>query len=166
MQQKKKTITELHKVIILKHILDGVIRVQQTQTLAPAHNETSVLHRLDASVVWFVLDVAFEGLVSEPLDGAFGVPAGHRQPLIPDMDRETRHHTCAGLGCCECGEALTRAAPSAASSRLDPGHQSQAPAESHAYPGITDLHTIHPTKTLTLLIHGERLVTNTSHNRL
>lgn len=51
--------TKLDKVIILQYILDGVIRVQQTQTLAPAHNEARVLQGCDAAVVWFVLYVAF-----------------------------------------------------------------------------------------------------------
>lgn len=94
-------ITNLHKVIILQYILDGVIRVQQTQTLAPADDKPSVLHSSDAAVVWFVLRVTFQSLVSEPPDGVGGVPARHRQPLISDVNCETRHRASAALCCSE-----------------------------------------------------------------
>ncbi len=90
--------TELDKVIILQHILDGVIRVQQTQTLAPAHNKASVLHGCDATVVGLVLNVTFKGFVSEPQDGVGGIPARHCQPLISDVDSKARH--CAPAGLC------------------------------------------------------------------
>ena len=95
--------TKLDKVIILQYIIDGVIRVQQTQTLAPAHNKTSVLHSRDAAVVWFVLHVTFERLFSEPPDIPGGISAGHCQPLISDVDSKTRH--CASTGLC-CRSAL------------------------------------------------------------
>lgn len=90
-------ITKLDKVIILQYIIDSIICVQQTQTLAPAHSETSILHRSDAAVVRFVLDVTFKSLMSEPADGAGSVPAWHRHPLISDVDCETRHCASAGL---------------------------------------------------------------------
>lgn len=90
-------ITKLDKVIILQYIIDSIIRVQQTQALAPAHNETSILHRSDAAVVWFVLDVTFKSFLSEPPDGAGSVPAWHCQPLISDVDCKTRHCASAGL---------------------------------------------------------------------
>lgn len=84
-------ITKLDEVIILQNILNGVVRVQQAQTLTPAHHKAGVLHSLDAPVVGFVLDVTFEGLISQPLDGVFGVPAGHRQPLISDVHGKPGH---------------------------------------------------------------------------
>lgn len=107
-------ITKLDKVIILQCILDGVIRVQQTQTLAPARNKTGVLYRLDAAVVRFVLSVTFKSFMSEPLDGVFGVPAGHCQPLISDMDSKTRHCAVAGLCCSERCSPLSNGTPSSA----------------------------------------------------
>lgn len=84
-------ITKFDKVIILQNILNGVICIQQAQTLTPAHHKAGVLDGLDASVVWFVFDVPFQGLIPEPLDGVFGIPAGHRQPLISDMDGKSGH---------------------------------------------------------------------------
>lgn len=89
--------TQLDKVIILQHILDGVLRVQQTQPLAPARYKPSVVEVRDAAVVRFVLHVTFKRLEPEPPDGVAGVPAGHRQPLISDMESKTRHCASAGL---------------------------------------------------------------------
>lgn len=88
-------ITKFNKVIILQNILNGVICIQQPQTLTPAHHKAGVLYSPDAPVVWFVLDVTFKGLISEPLYGVFGIPAGHRQPLISDMDGKSGH--CASV---------------------------------------------------------------------
>lgn len=84
-------ITKFHKVIIRQNILNSVICIQQAQTLTPAHHKAGVLYSLDAPVVRFVLRVTFKGLISEPLYGVFGVPAGHRQPLISDMDGKSGH---------------------------------------------------------------------------
>ena len=109
-------ITQLDKVVILQYILDGVIRVQQTRTLAPSRHEASVLHRRDAAVVRFVLDVTFERLVSEPPDGVGGVPAWHRQPLIADVHSKTRHCASAGVCCTERCVSLCRSSLSAAHS--------------------------------------------------
>lgn len=92
-----KVITDLHKVIILQYILDYVIRVQQTQTLAPAHNKASVLYGRDAAAVRLVLDVTSESFMSEPEDGVGGVPARHCQPLISDVDGKARHCAQTGL---------------------------------------------------------------------
>lgn len=83
--------TKFHKVIILQRVLDGVIRVQQTQTLTPAHHEAQVLHGLDAAVVRLVLHVALEGLLAEPQHGVLGVTARHGQPLVADVHGEARH---------------------------------------------------------------------------
>lgn len=89
-------LTQFDKVIILQRVLDGVVRVQQAQTLAPAHDEAQVLHRLDAAVVRLVLHVALEGLLSEPPDGVLGFAARHRQPLVTDVHGETRHRAVCG----------------------------------------------------------------------
>lgn len=137
-----RVITKLHKVIILEYIFDGVIRVQQTQTLAPSHHEASVLHGCDAAVVWLVLDVALQRLVAEPPDGVGGVSAWHRQPLISDVDSKTRH--CAFCGSLQ--QCALRAAPRGITfGRAQLCHQSDAPLGSPASPAshlqwTTDLH--------------------------
>lgn len=107
-------ITKLDKVIILQHILHGVIHVQQAQTLTPAHDKTCLFHSGNTTVVWFVLHVTFKRFLSEPLDRVGGVPAGHCQPLISDVDSKTRHRASAGRGCSETCAPLSQVPLSAA----------------------------------------------------
>lgn len=134
-------ITKFDKVIILQYILDGVILVQQTQTLAPAHNKTTVLHSRDAAVVRFVLHVTFKSFVSEPPDGVGGIPAGHCQPLISDVDSKTRHCASTGLCCSERCSPLSNLPPSAAwSSAANQTHQRQPRLAGDIPLGTTDLH--------------------------
>lgn len=122
-------ITKLDKVIILQYIIDSVIRVQQTRTLAPAHNETSILYWRDAAVVWFVLDVTFKSFQPEPPDGAGSVSAWHCQPLVSDVDCKTRHRASAGLqlqwGLFTSVHRSTSAAESSSSNQM---HRHRTPA--------------------------------------
>ena len=84
-------VTEFQKVIILQRILDGVLSVQQTLSLAPAHHETDILQGGDAPVVGFVFNITPESFESEPADGFGGISTRNRQPLIADVDCEARH---------------------------------------------------------------------------
>lgn len=133
--------TELDKVIILQYIIDGVICIQQTQTLAPAHNKARVLHDRYAAVVRFVLHVTFERLLSEPSDGAGGVSAGHGQPFISDMHGKTRHCASEGVRCSERCPQLSKVPPSTASDLAPIRRSGGEPRLNSATPqGITDPH--------------------------
>lgn len=139
-------ITKFNKVIVLQDIFNGVIRVQQTQTLAPAHHEASVLHRRDAPVVRFVFNVTFQRLVRQPLDGLGGVPARYGQPFISDVDGETRHCYWVGSRCTE-GWVPFSQINGTTISRVHVHHQSRGPHGAPPSPrpvsqlcGTTDLH--------------------------
>jgi len=94
-------ITKFHEIIILQNILDGVLGVQQTLSLAPAHHKTGILQRGDAPVVWFVFYVTFERFQSQPLYCIGGVSTRYCQPLATYVHCETRH--CAPTGeCSQC----------------------------------------------------------------
>lgn len=90
--QQINHITKFNKVIILEHIFYDIIIVQQPKTLTPSDHETHFFDMLDSSVVGFVLDVAFEGFETQPFDGAGGIFAWDGNPLVPNVNRKSRHH--------------------------------------------------------------------------
>lgn len=83
--------TELYKVIILKNILNCVIGIQQPKALAPPYNKANIFGRRKSTIIWFILQVAFQSLQSQPLNGICGVFAWHSQPFISYVHGYTRH---------------------------------------------------------------------------
>lgn len=88
-------ITKFNKVIILQDVFYDIIIIQQTQTLASPNPEAHILDRMDPPAVRFVLNVSLEGFRAQPLNCAGDIFAWNGEPLVSDVDGESRHR--AGL---------------------------------------------------------------------